>query len=149
MNEGDWVDLIASRLRKSRPFSSGRLDVQTKLKLAYEQLVSGYGSGGVIEAKPSKFETDLAIVERGRGGIWIPRVVIEAKIKSVTTHDALTYSAKAGSHRNVHPYLRYGVMLGKRKHFPLPGRLYHHGAQFDFLFSFKNFRPSESEMTAF
>ncbi|GAI54911.1 unnamed protein product, partial [marine sediment metagenome] len=57
---------------------------------------------------------------------------IEGKINSVTTHGAITYSQKASTHKNVHPYLRYGILLGNRKHYPLPGRLFRHGAYFDF-----------------
>jgi hypothetical protein len=49
----------------------------------------------------------------------------------------------------VHPYLRYGIMLGDRKHYPLPGRLYRHGAQFDFMMSFRGVEPDESEMAVF
>ena len=40
-------------------------------------------------------------------------------------------------------------MLGNRRNYPLPGRLYRHGAQFDFMISFQACIPSKSEMTAF
>lgn len=82
-------------------------------------------------------QTDLSIVEHIDAERWTPRVVVEAKLGSVTTHDAITYSEKAATHRSVHPYLRYGIMLGEREHHPLPGRLYRHGAQFDFMVSFR------------
>ncbi len=49
---------------------------------------------------------------RDRGDRWKPRVVVEAKLGKVTTNDAITYSQKASTHRAVHPYLRYGIMLG-------------------------------------
>ncbi|MGE4413263.1 MAG: hypothetical protein AB7E45_06225 [Candidatus Caldatribacteriota bacterium] len=45
--------------------------------------------------------------------------------------------------KNVHPFLRYGVLLGNRKHYPLPGRLFRHGAYFDFMLSWAGFRPTE------
>jgi hypothetical protein len=58
--------------------------------------------------------------------------VIECKLKTVTTHDALTYSAKAATHKNVHPYLRYGIIVG---HHPGPVQrlLLRHGHQFDVM----------------
>ena len=68
---------------------------------------------------------------------------------SITTHDAITYSQKALSHKTVHPYLRYGIMLGNRQRYPLPGRLYRHGAHFDFMISFAGTRPTELEMDRF
>lgn len=40
-------------------------------------------------------------------------------------------------------------MLGNRGHYPLPGRLYRHGAQFDFMISFAGLETSESEGSAF
>ena len=76
-------------------------------------------------------------------------IIIEGKINSVTTHDAITYSQKSSSHKNVHPYLRYGILLGNRKNYPLPGRLYRHGAYFDFMLSWKAFKPTEEEWNNF
>ena len=49
------------------------------------------------------------------------------------SHDALTYSAKAATHKNVHPYLRYGVLIGAYRGKSLPVRLVKHGAHFDFM----------------
>ena len=63
----------------------------------------------------------------------------------MTTHDAITYSTKASTHKNVHPYLRYGILLGNRKHYPLPGRLIRHGANFDFMASWKGYEPENLE----
>jgi hypothetical protein len=117
------------------------------MKLAYEHEIASYGPER--ETRIAEFETDLAIVEQLEGKRWKPRVVVEAKVGSVTTHDAITYSQKAEAHRSVHSYLRYGIMLGDREHYPLPGRLYRHGAQFDFMASFVSFEPTEPEMRAF
>ena len=75
--------------------------------------------------------------------------MVEAKVDSITTHDAITYSQKAANHRSVFPYLRYGIMLGNRQHYPLPGRLYRHGTQFDFMISFREYEPSAKELEAF
>jgi len=59
---------------------------------------------------PTTHETDLLVVENLDEVKWTPRVVIEAKGNgAINTHDAITYSHKAATHRQVHPYLRYGL----------------------------------------
>lgn len=68
---------------------------------------------------------------------------------NINTHDAITYSQKAANHKSVFPYLRYGIMLGNRQHHPLPGRLYRHGTQFDFMISFREYEPMAKEITTF
>ena len=114
MTETEWVELMAARLRSRLADESVR--VQTGLKLAYEHEITSYGAQN--ESRISEFQTDLALVEFFGDGRWKPRVVVEAKIGSVTTHDAITYSQKAAAHRGVHSYLRYGIMLGNREHYP-------------------------------
>ena len=64
----------------------------------------------------------------------------------MTTHDAITYSEKASTHKRVHPYLRYGIILGNRGTYPLPGRLFRHGLHFDFMASWIDFEPTENEL---
>ena len=54
----------------------------------------------------SAFQTDLCIFEDKTPEVSIPRVVIEFKT-GITTHDVLTYSAKAVRHKKIYPYLRY------------------------------------------
>jgi hypothetical protein len=147
MKEVEWVTQMATCLQRSPTFAAGNLSVRTSLKLAYGSEILSYGTSS--ESKHIAFETDLALVEKVGDDRWIPRVVVEAKLGSITTHDAITYSQKAASHRAVHPYLRYGIMLGHRKHYPLPGRLYRHGAQFDFMISFVGLEPTESELANF
>jgi hypothetical protein len=50
----------------------------------------------------------------------------------VSAHDALTYSAKAATHKTVHPYVRYGIVIGQSQE-GLPRRLIWHGDHFDFM----------------
>ena len=97
---------------------------------------------------PTKFETDLMIYEKTDGKI-IPRIIVEAKIGNVTTHDAITYSYKAEKHKNITPYLKYGIMIGHRQHYPLPGRLFRHGTNFDFMISFVGTEPEKTEWNTF
>ena len=51
----------------------------------------------------SRYETDLLVYDALDQDAWIPRVVIECKLEGVTTHDAITYSRKASTHKQVHP----------------------------------------------
>ena len=55
------------------------------------------------------FQTDL-MIEKVHPSI--PLVVLELKYGVFSTHDVLTYSAKASRHKQVYPYLRYGFVLG-------------------------------------
>ncbi len=76
----------------------------------------------------SAFQTDLCIFEHLEPDVVIPRVVLEFKLR-LTTHDMLTYSAKAGRHKQVYPYLRYGLVTADRF---IPGRFFTHNEALDF-----------------
>jgi hypothetical protein len=78
----------------------------------------------------SAFQTDLCIFEDKSDEVSIPRVVIEFKT-GITTHDVLTYSAKAVKHKQIYPYLRYGVLASSEK--TIPGRVFTHNAGLDFF----------------
>ncbi len=149
MTEAEWVELMAKRIRASSTFKNSGLETNTGFRLAYGFEISDHNHADEPNTVRTSFETDLAIVQREKDGGWRPRVIIEAKITRVSTHDAITYSTKAAAHRSVYPYLRYGVMLGNRSQLPLPGRLYRHGSQFDFMFSFRSFQPNDVEMRSF
>lgn len=118
------------------------VDPGKKLTYAYEILQ--YGTDGPEQRLSPGYETDLLVSDTRDGGQWAPRVVIECKKGNVTTHDALTYSTKAATHKHVHPYLRYGVLIGDFGT-ALPGRLIRHGAYFDFMMAWGGETPSGSE----
>jgi hypothetical protein len=147
MTEKEWVELIAEKSRFNLVNNDKALRIRTGLKLPYGNEIIEYRQDPL--SNTVEFQTDMAIVEAVEDNCWKPRVVIEAKIESITTHDAITYSQKASAHRAVHPYLRYGVMLGNWGNNPLPGRLYRHGTQFDFMIAFQGFEPTEKEMVDF
>jgi hypothetical protein len=48
----------------------------------------------------------------------------------ITTHDVLTYSAKATKHKQVYPYLRYGLVASDLT--TVPGRVFTHNESLDF-----------------
>jgi len=142
------VDFVADAVRGGIAGSDQSLKIETQLKLPYGYEIRAYRQEREPESEAIEFATDFIVVENLDGG-WKPRVVVEAKVGSVTTHDAITYSQKAANHRAVFPYLRYGIMIGNRQHYPLPGRLYRHGTQFDFMISFQRYEPSPREIAAF
>ena len=90
----------------------------------------------------SAFQTDLCIFEERSPGVHIPRVVLEFKTK-ITTHDVLTYSAKATRHKQIYPYLRYGIVASAEK--TVPGRVFTHNEGLDFFASVAGSTPSNSE----
>lgn len=145
MNETEWVEVVAKQLRSSFE-DDEKILIETQRKLTYAYEILSYDENwGIKSGKPTLYTTDLLISEKADGEIK-PRVVIEAKILGVTTHDAITYSQKATTHKSVHPYLRYGIMLGGMEESSLPGRLIRHGSNFDFMISFSDFELSLDEL---
>ena len=113
--------------------SKGRLERYDPYRLPYAYEVTSYKDDQPEGRRAARYQTDLLVYDEvGGGEHWVPRVVVECKVKGVTTHDALTYSGKAATHKQVHPYLRYGMLVG-RYGAAVPARLVRHGAFFDFM----------------
>ena len=143
MKETDWAEEVAEKLNnKLAGFSVG-----AGRRLTYANEIVDYEEDGP-NYNEMTYQTDILVSESFGKKSWKPRVVIETKIDSVSTHDAITYSQKAASHKFIHPYLRYGIFLGHRRDFPLPGRLFRHGAQFDFMISWRDYAPEDFEWEA-
>jgi hypothetical protein len=100
----------------------------------------------------SAFETDLCVFEKrdvkDKAGvvttIHLPRVVMEFKT-GITTHDVLTYSAKAKKHKQVYPYLRYGMVSSQLS--KVPGLYFTHNESLDFCASVSDLH--EPDLSAF
>ena len=149
MKENDWTKSICDLLQNQGLGENIYVDVLKKIPYALE--ISSFNEEWKADTESldeTAFETDMVVYEKVDEKI-IPRVIVESKVGSVTTHDAITYSHKAMYHKNVIPFVRYGIMLGARETYPLPGRLFRHGTNFDFLFSFVDYVPSEKELTTF
>ena len=145
MNEIEWAksvqELMSTRLKKYDSI----LSLHQGAQLPYASEILLYKEKSPIKHGETSYETDLLVVENIDEETWKPRVVIETKFARVSTHDAITYSEKAFTHKRVHPYLRYGILLGNRKHYPLPGRLFRHGLYFDFMLSWAAETATEKE----
>ena len=149
MKENDWTKSVCELLQDGVLGENVYVDVLKKIPYAFE--ISSFNEKWEVDTdgfNETSFETDMVVYEKGEGKI-IPRVIIESKVGSVTTHDAITYSHKAMYHKNVISFVRYGIMLGARETYPLPGRLFRHGTNFDFLFSFVDYEPSKKELAIF
>jgi len=118
--ESHFVD-VAQRI--ARRVLSARLEIERGAALLYEITVDNTLSVTVDPKKPARgssaFQTDMCVFER-RGDLRLPRVVVEFKTR-VSTHDVLTYSAKARKHKQIYPYLRYGLVASEKM--AVPGRV--------------------------
>jgi len=148
MNEselkGNLCKKIKSELEKKYP---GKYDVNYDDNLIYRVIVNitKNGSNSNVKLKyepddPQKpargdyaFQTDILIKEKSSG---LPLVVIEVKSKQPSTHDILTYSTKAVKHKEVYPYLRYGILIVDET--SVPRRFFVHNLGFDFAIVLKD-----------
>ncbi len=89
----------------------------------------------------SAFETDILIKDKENGA---PLVVIELKVRGFSTHDVLTYSAKAMRHKEIYPYLRYGFVVSGQEF--IDGKFFIHNIGFDFAFMIKSFSKNQKEL---
>lgn len=148
MNEKEWASKISKMLhdnfRTTHLPNLKNISAKDGEKLLYAREINAYTSTGYDDASDKmEFETDILISEKSPNENWKPRVVIETKINGVSTHDAITYSAKAAYHKSVHPYLRYGIFIGNLD--SIPGRLYRHGENFDFMITWPSLDAHTNE----
>lgn len=119
-------------------------EVKSKANLLYSIRIDGDGKLTPEYEKiraPKRgeyaFQTDVVISIKGDGSKIhnIPLVVIEIKNNTrksgITSHEILTYSTKALKHKEIYPYLRYGLLyIHPREN--LPQRFFMHNVGFDF-----------------
>src|SRR5438045_2919486 len=111
--------------------------------LLYQVTVNNRLEVTIAPRKPTRgqaaFQTDLCVFERINDEIHIPRVVMEFKL-NLSTHDVLTYSSKARKHKQVYPYLRYGIVVSNEKR--VPGRFFTHNEGLDFCVAAGSFKTN-------
>jgi len=146
MTEKDWVKSIIGNIETGLRRTDKSIRVTDGHRLPYSSEILNYKkNNSPDEQHTAGYETDILVFEQLSPETWKPRIVIETKLEGVTTHDAITYSQKAQTHKYVHPYLRYGILIGDREHYPLPGRLFRHGQHFDFMLSWRTLRADRKE----
>lgn len=125
---------VATAMSAAKDILGGKLFIERSKSILYKVTVDNRLSLTVNPKEPkrgqSAFQTDLCVFEQVDKEINIPRVVIEFK-KRITTHDVLTYSTKAGKHKQVYPYLRYGLLISEEA--KIPSRVFSHNEFLDFV----------------
>ena len=124
---------VQEALEAAREIVAPPLSIQRGASLLYEVRVTNRLEIAVDPRRPTRgqsaFQTDLCVFEEKAPGIEIPRVVLEFKPR-LTTHDVLTYSAKARKHKLIYPYLRYGLVISRFT--TIPNGFYTHNEALDF-----------------
>jgi hypothetical protein len=134
MGENEWVGQLRLNIdARVKPLSADGWTAKAcvRAKLAYAHEIVRYDKDDVPTPQSTKYETDILLYDERENGDWVPRVIVECKL-GISTHDVLTYSSKANTHKHVHPYLRYGLLIGGYAK-GLPARAIRHGAYFDFM----------------
>ena len=130
MREDPFVDRVE---RIGRRILDPPLEIDRHAALLYQVTVDNQLQVSVDPSMPkrgqSAFQTDLLVFERLSEKVRIPRVVLEFKT-GLTTHDILTYTTKARKHKQVYPYLRYGILCSRDR--VVPRRFFTHNEALDF-----------------
>ncbi|HZZ95185.1 MAG TPA: hypothetical protein VFE23_21680 [Usitatibacter sp.] len=124
---------VATAMEAAKEVLAPPLSIERGAALLYQVTVNNRLEIGVDPKKPvrgqSAFQTDLCVFETLDGDTKIPRVVLEFKPR-ISTHDVLSYSAKARKHKQIYPYVRYGIVIGSEE--KVPGRFFTHNEALDF-----------------
>jgi hypothetical protein len=135
--ESEFVDLA---LAAARAVLQPPLSIKRGAALLYEITVDDNLSLTVDPKRPvrgdSAFQTDLCVFKAKSADVEVPRVVLEFKT-SITTHDVITYSAKARKHKQVYPYLRYGLVASQES--TIPRRFFVHNESLDLFAAVKDY----------
>jgi len=136
-------EFIAVALGAAREVIGSPLSIVEGASLLYQVTVDNRLAINVNPKKPTRgnsaFQTDVCVFEEVSSDVTIPRVVLEFKA-SLSTHDVLTYSAKARRHKQVYPYLRYGLVIGNDT--TIPGRFFTHNEALDFCVAGGSFKKN-------
>jgi len=136
-------EFVASALAAANDVLGPPLIIQRGANLLYQVPVDNRLELKVKPKDPkrgqSAFQTDLCVFERIDSETRIPRVVLEFKSR-LTTHDVLTYSSKARKHKQVYPYLRYGLVIGSEA--TVPGRFFTHNESLDFCVAAASYKAN-------
>lgn len=140
MNESQFREKIHKELKRNL----SNYIVNERENLLYKLLIDAQG-----ELQPSNFanpkrgqlafQTDILIKNDK-----VPLVVIETKYGGFSTHDVLTYSTKAIKHKEVYPYIRYGLVVGGRNR--IDRKFFTHNSGFDFAVAM---RSTEDDLKEF
>lgn len=140
MNEGQFRKKVLEELKRNLP----QYTVNEGENLLYKLIIDPQGNLQPSNfANPKRgqlaFQTDLLIRNNK-----VPLVVVETKFGGFSTHDVLTYSTKAMKHKEVYPYIRYGLVVGGRS--KIDRKFFTHNAGFDFAVAMENTEDDLKEL---
>ena len=132
MNETEFKEKLQEKLQEK--LEKAGVKVERNKNLIYKVIVN---EELVFEPNTPKdpkrgsyaFQTDLLITKQTND---LPLVVIETKYGGFSTHDILTYSTKAQKHKEVFPFIRYGLLVGGTE--KITNKFFIHNVGFDFAF---------------
>lgn len=138
MQESDFINIFSTA---ARTVLSSQYYFKIKPNLLYElfldkQLKIPIQNFNEPKRGSSAFQVDACIFE-SISSIEFPRVVFELKT-NITTHDIITYSAKAGKHKQIYPALRYGLIASEIS--KIPNRFFVHNEHLDFFIAAKELK---------
>ncbi len=136
-------EFVATALEAAEEVLSAPLSIRRGASLLYQVTVDNRLNLTVDPKNPkrgqSAFQTDLCVFDEVSENTQIPRVVLEFK-PGISTHDILTYSSKARKHKQVYPYLRYGMVIARLD--KLPSRFFTHNEALDFGVAAGSYSPN-------
>jgi hypothetical protein len=140
MREDPFVD---TAMEAARQVLDPPLSIERGAALLYQVTVDNRLEIKIDPKNPrrgqSAFQTDLCVFEQIDSETKIPRVVLEFK-KGLSTHDIIIYSTKARKHKQIYPYLRYGLVIGGEQ--KVPGKFFRHNEALDFCVAAASFREN-------
>ena len=140
MNESSFRENIKEKIEKNLDID--KYAVKSNKNLLYKVTVNKNFEFEPNDPKNPKrgnyaFQTDLLITKNDN---YLPLVVIETKYGGFSTHDILTYSTKALKHKEVFPFIRYGLLVGGTD--KITNKFFIHNVGFDFAFALNDISSS-------
>lgn len=150
INERDAANKLCQIIQQNLP---KKYKVETGRNVCYCAKIKGYSDNGAAifeeaTGKKYKYQTDICISkieENNSGKFYMPEIIIETKLNSYGSHDVITYSEKALSHKKLHPHLKYGFVVIEPEDDKLQSRFFAHNFGFDFAFLLNLHDKSETE----
>ncbi|MHB2155766.1 hypothetical protein ACX8XN_15400 [Calditrichota bacterium GD2] len=136
MTESKFKNIVKNILKEALEID--KYDVQSDKNLIYKVIVNeSFKFDPNVPDNPRRgnyaFQTDLLITKNNNR---LPLVVIETKYGGFSTHDVLTYSSKAQKHKEVFPYIRYGLLVGGTP--KITNKFFIHNIGFDFALALED-----------
>lgn len=140
MNESNFKENIKEKIKGN--LDTNKYAVKSNENLLYKVTVNESFEFEPNDPKDPKrgnyaFQTDLLITKNDND---LPLVVIETKYGGFSTHDILTYSTKALKHKEVFPFIRYGLLVGGID--KITNKFFIHNVGFDFAYALNDINDS-------